>query len=101
MYRKTRFVKKIELVDCTKSLKFKRKLNTLDGQIIEYEEKFEFVKCTISRKFKGKSCTLDEQKVQIRGKIDIRWTYKIMKILWKIVFIKCTESPYPWNNSNL
>ena len=61
---------------------------------------FEFVECMKSWKINGNLCTLNVQKVWIRGKIWIRWMYDIMKIQWKIVYIRCTKSPNSWKNSN-
>ena len=72
--------------------KFSGKLSTLDGQTIRLHGKFEFDKCTISLKVNGQQRTLDVQKVWIRGKIQIRWIYDIMKIQLKIVYIRWTES---------
>ena len=63
-------------------------------------EKFEFVNCTISWKFNGILRTVNVQTVQIRGKIQIWWIYDIVKIQWKIMYTRCTESPDLRKNSN-
>ena len=45
-------------------------------------------------KFNGKLCTLNVQIVWICRKIWIRlicWMYNVMKIQWKIVYIKCID----------
>ena len=64
----------------------------------EFVGKFKFIKCTISWKFNRKLCTLDIQMGWSHGKIQIRQTYDIVKILWKTVYIRCTESPNSGKN---
>ena len=65
-----------------------------------FVEKFKFIKCTISWKFNGKLCTLDVQKFRIRGKFLIHWIYEIMKINWKIFYIRWTDFPDSWKKLN-
>ena len=57
-----------------------------------FMEKFEFVEYMISWKFNEKLRTLDVQKIQIWGIIRIHGMYNIVKIQWKIEYIRCTES---------
>ena len=66
----------------------------------KFVKEFEFVQCTILWMFKGKLGILDVQKVRIRGKFWTHRIYEFIKFQWKIMHVRCTNGLDSWENSN-
>ena len=104
MDRKSEFIEKFKIGECTISWKFNGKLSTIEVQnslnVQKSWKNSNSLNVQKLWKFIAKFCTLDVQKVRIRGKIQIRWMFNIVKIQWKIVYIRSTDGLSMWKNSN-
>ena len=80
----------MKIEEHTKLSKLNEKVITLIYRSSKFVSKFEVVKCTKSWKFNLKLCT-NVLIILIWWKFQNCWTYQIVKIQWKIMYIRCSN----------